>query len=47
MRKEYGDMGCNAEGRVGTHFLEGNGLNTLTATDKTFAGEIISLTRIY
>ena len=48
-RKEYGEMGCNEEGRPGTHFRGEwfEHIDPHTGTGTTFAGEIISLTRIY
>lgn len=48
-RKEYGDIGCNEEGRVGTYFRGEwfDYIDPQTGTGTTFSGEVISLTRIY
>lgn len=48
-RKEYGHFGCDQQGRVGTHFRGEwfEHIDPQTGTGTTFAGEIISLTRIY
>lgn len=48
-RQEYGDIGCNDEGRVGIHFRGEwfDYIDPQTGKGTTFTGEIISLTRIY
>lgn len=48
-RKEYGDLGCNEKGRLGTYFRGEwfDHIDPETGTGTTFAGKLISLTSIY